>query len=216
MRPLLILGTGVFAEEIADLAEEAGREITGFVEGRDRQRCGERLRGLPIYWIDDISPLAAQCEAVCAVGSAARSRFIDQARALGVSFVTLAHPSAIVFPSAVIAAGAILGASVVVGAAARIGAHAILNRGCLVGHHVRVGDYATLGPGCNVGGLASVGSGCEIGMGAVVIDRVSVGDGATVGAASLVTRDVPVGARVVGSPARVVRAPGDETQRGAP
>jgi len=216
MRPLLILGTGVFAEEVADLAQAAGREVTGFVEGRDLLRCAERLRGLPIYWLEDIGPLAARCEAVCAVGSAARSLFIEQARALGVSFVTLAHPAAVVFPSAAVADGVILGAAVVVGAAARIGAHAILNRGCLIGHHVVVGDYATLGPGCNVGGLASIGSGCEIGMGAVVIDRVSIGDGASVGAGSLVNRDVPVGARVVGAPARTIRAPGDEPQRGAP
>jgi sugar O-acyltransferase (sialic acid O-acetyltransferase NeuD family) len=215
MRPLLILGTGVFAEEVADLAEAAGREIAGFVEGRDRSRCTERLRSLPIHWIDDIAPLAGECDAVCAVGSGARSRFIGQARALGLGFVALAHPSAVVFPSASVSEGAILGASVVVGAGARIGAHAILNRGCLIGHHVRVGDYTTLGPGCNVGGLASVGSGCEIGMGAIVIDRVRIEDGASAGAGALVNRDVAVGVRVVGAPARAVRTPGDELGRGA-
>jgi len=216
MRPLLILGTGVFAEEIADLAREAGREVAGFVEGRDRSRPGSGLRGLPIHWIDDIGRLAGQCEAVCAVGSGARGGFIGQAVAQGLRFVTLAHPSAVVFPSASVADGAILGASVAVGAATRVGAHAILNRGCLVGHHVVVGECANLGPGCNVGGLAAIGRGCEIGMGAIVIDRVSIGDGASVGAGSLVNRDVPAGARVVGSPARIVRAAGGQPHRGEP
>lgn len=215
MRPLLILGTGVFAEEIADLAEAAGRHVAGFVEGRDTARA-ERLRGLPIHWVEDLGALARACDAVCAVGSAKRSRFIAQAQAFGLPFVSLAHPTAVVFPSASVADGAILGASVVVGAAARVGAHAILNRGCLVGHHVRVGEYSTLGPGCNVGGLAAIGSGCEIGMGAIVIDRVSIGDGASVGAGALVNRDVPPGVRVVGAPAREIRRPGDDLQRGAP
>ena len=215
-RPLLILGTGVFAEEVADLALAAGREVAGFVEGRDRSRCAEGLNGLPIYWIDDVARLAPGCDAVCAVGSSARSGFIEQGRAAGLTFAILAHPSSTVFASASLAQGVILGAGVVIGAGTRVGAHAILNRGCLIGHHVRIGDYATLAPGCNVGGLASIGSGCQVGMGAIVIDRVIVGDGASVGAGALVTRDVAIGMRVVGSPARAVRTDVEAMNQGAP
>ena len=55
---LLILGTRTFAPEIADVAADVpGVEIAGFVENMDRERCSETLEGLPILWIDDISPL---------------------------------------------------------------------------------------------------------------------------------------------------------------
>ncbi|MBP1636302.1 MAG: hypothetical protein H6Q10_2876, partial [Acidobacteria bacterium] len=181
MTPLLILGAGVFAEEVADLAAAAGFEVAGFVEGRDRERCGTLL-GRPVHWIDELPALPPGTLAVCAAGSPARAAFIARAEERGVRFGTLVHPSAVVAASASIAEGAIVGAGVVIGAAARVGRHAVLNRGCLVGHHARLGEFATLGPGCNVGGLAEVGAAAFLGMGATVIDRVTIGEGATVAA----------------------------------
>jgi len=201
-RRLLILGAGVFAEEVADLAVAAGFDLIGFVEGRDRDRPG-MLLGRPVYWIDDL-PADARAVAVCAVGSPARAGFIEQARGQGLLFATLVHPSAVVAASAEVGEGAIVSANAVIGARARIGAHAIVNRGCLVGHHVRVGPCATLGPGCNIGGLASIGAGALVGMGAIVIDRVTVGEGSAVAAGSLVNHDVAAGERVAGAPARAV------------
>lgn len=198
---LLILGAGVFAEEVADLAAAAGFEVVGFVEGRDRDRGGTLL-GRPIHWIDDLPASACGTPAVCAVGSPARAGFIAQGLRQGLRFTALVHPSAVVAASAVIAEGAVVGAGVAIGAGARIGRHAIVNRGCLVGHHVSIGEFTTLGPGCNVGGLATLGPGALIGMGALVLDRVAIGEGASVAAGSLVNHDVPAGARVAGAPAR--------------
>ncbi|HEX7486459.1 MAG TPA: NeuD/PglB/VioB family sugar acetyltransferase [Vicinamibacterales bacterium] len=204
---LLILGTGVFAEDVADLVADTDQWIVeAFVEGLDRRRCGQTLLGRPILWIEDLAVHPRPCRAVCAVGSPARRAFIASAEAHGVEFVTLVHPTARVPASAAIAPGAILSAGVVLGAQVRIGPHVILNRGCLVGHHVQIGAYATIGPGCNIGGLTRVGEACSIGIGAIIVDRLSLGAGASVGAGALVTRDVPDRTRVIGSPARAVRA----------
>ncbi len=204
---LLVLGAGVFAEEVADLAAAAGFEVIGFVEGRDRDRCGTLL-GRPVHWIEDL-PDTSRALAVCAVGSPARAGFIAQARRQGLRFATLVHPSAVVSPTASLEEGAIVGAGSVIAAAARIGPYTIVNRGCLVGHHATIAECATLGPGCNVGGLAAIGAGALLGMGAIVLDRIHVGEGATIAAGSLVNHDVPAGARMAGVPARSVgRAPG--------
>jgi acetyltransferase EpsM len=203
---LVILGTGVFAEEVADLVADLDRwEIEAFVEGLDRTRCSQTLLGRPILWIDDLQTRRGAAQAVCAVGSTARGGFIEQARAAGLSFTSLIHPTARVPQSAVIGQGAILSAGVVIGAQARIDECAILNRGCLVGHHVEIGARSTLGPGCNIGGLTRIGEACSIGMGAIVLDRLTLGCESSVGAGALVTRDVGAGVRVVGSPARPVR-----------
>ena len=202
---IVVLGSGRFAAEVADLVAQCGDRVEGFVEGLDRGRCEETLLGLPVTWVDDAAPLAAEHEAVCAVGSTRRNTFVAQAEAVGFRFTTVVHPSAVVSPSATLGAGCVIGPATVVGAESRLGAHVILNRGALVGHHTSIGDFATVSPGANVAGSATVGDQAFIGMGALVLDQRSVGDGAIVGAGAVVTRDVPARSHVQGVPARVVR-----------
>jgi acetyltransferase EpsM len=201
----VILGSYAFAEEVADLARQAGSDPMGFVENWDRERCSDTLLGLPITWIDDAGPLAAAHEAVCAIGTNRRRGFVDQAGAAGFRFGQVRHPAAIVAPSSELGEGCIVGPGVIVAAATRIGSHVILNRGVLVGHHTQVGDYVTISPGANVAGKVTVGDGAYIGMGAIVLDGKTIGPGAVVGAGAVVTRDVPANAQVQGVPARVVK-----------
>jgi len=204
--PLVILGTGVFAEEIADLvAGSTEFDLVGFVEGVDRDRCAQPFLDLPVTWIEDIRSVTEISLAVCAVGSTRRERFIAEARAAGLRFATLVHPGARVLPSATLAEGVIVSVGAVVGARTRVGAHTILNRGCLVGHHVEIGRYVTLGPGANIAAKVRIGDGTYVGMGAIVIDRVSIGSGCMIGAGAVVARDLPDRVQAVGAPARVVR-----------
>jgi sugar O-acyltransferase (sialic acid O-acetyltransferase NeuD family) len=205
-RPLIILGTGTFAEEVADYVHDLPHwELAGFVEGIDRDKCGAPFLGRPVTWIDDTSTLDSACRAVCAVGSTRRDHFIAQASAGGLRFTTLVHASAQVFASATLAEGVIVGAGAVIAARATIGAHSIVNRGCLIGHHVRVGSYATLGPGCNIAAKVRIGDGTYMGMGALVIDGVEIGAGCMIVAGALVSRNVPDSVKAAGSPARALK-----------
>jgi sugar O-acyltransferase (sialic acid O-acetyltransferase NeuD family) len=202
---IVVLGSGRFAAEVADLVAQCGGRVEGFVEGLDRGRCEETLLGLPVTWVDDAAALAVEHEAVCAVGTTRRNAFVAQAEAIGFRFTTVVHPSAVVSQSATLGAGCIIGPATVVGAASRLGEHVILNRGALVGHNTTIGDFATISPGANVAGSATVGEQAFIGMGALVLDQLEVGAGAIVGAGAVVTRDVHAAAQVQGVPARIVK-----------
>jgi acetyltransferase EpsM len=203
--PLAILGTRVFAEEVADLVEQAGdHEVVAFVENWERERAGGTLAGRPVIWVDELGAHAGEWSAVCAIGTPERRGYIEQVAGLGIEFATVVHPSAVVSPSARLGAGCIVSPGVVVGAHSAVGAHVILNRGVLVGHHTRVGSYATLSPAANVAGCVEIGDAAYIGMGSIVIDRRTVGAGALVAAGAVVVRDVPDGTRVQGVPARAV------------
>jgi len=202
---LLILGTWMLALEVADLAADAGFEISGFVENLDPERCVEPLEGLPVHWIDDAAAFAGTHLAVCALGTTHRYRFVEQAARLGFRFATVVHPSARISTRSRVGEGAIVSAGAVIAAYSSIGRHVLLNRGVLIGHHTEIGDYVSIQPGANVAGVCTIGERAFVAMGAVVIDHVKVGAGSIVGAGAVVTKDVPEKVQVVGVPARVVK-----------
>ena len=206
MERVLILGNRSLAEEVWDLLSEMpGFEMTAFVENQDPARCRETLEGLPILWIDDIAPYAGTHKAVCALGTTHRSRFTDQAAALGVQFTTVIHPTARISTHSSIGEGTIISAGVIVATRTEIGRHVFINRGALFGHHTQIGDYVSIMPGANIAGKCRIGEATYVGIGAIVIDGITIGAHSVVGAGAVVTNDVPDNVQVVGVPARIVK-----------
>ena len=205
-RPLLILGTRTFAEEVADLATAIpGLHVAGFVENMDQDRCSQPLHGRPVFWIDDIDHLIPTHRAVCALSTTFRGRYVQQAEGKGLAFTTLIHPCAVVSSQTQIGIGSIIGAGSVIGAYSHLGAHVIVNRGALIGHHTAIGPFCSIQPGANVAGACTIAEAVYIGMGSIIIDHVRVGAHSVVGAGAVVTKDVPERVQVVGLPARIVK-----------
>lgn len=202
---VVILGAGLFAEEVADLLSQmGGYELLGFVEGLDRDRCDRPLLGLPVHWIDAMPSTLGSCKAVCAVGSPKRKTFIEQAMALGLEFCTVVHPRAQISPTTTLGEGCLVCPGVTIASHSRIERHTIVNRGSLIGHHARIGEYVTLSPGVNIAGKTAIGPSTVVGMGAIILDGISIGSHCLIGAGAVVTRDVPDNVRALGVPARVV------------
>lgn len=203
---LLILGTGTFAMEAADLAGDMPDfEVVGFVASVPPFEPGSRLLGRPVYWVDEIGRFAGECQALCALVTTRRWQFIQQAQALGMPFATLIHPTARVSRMATIGEGSIISAGVVISTHAQVDKHVVVNRGALIGHHDSLHQYATISPGANLAGNVTVGERAWIGIGAIVLEKRCVGAQSVVAAGSLVTRDVPARVEVMGVPARIVK-----------
>ncbi|OGO32832.1 MAG: hypothetical protein A2Z16_03925 [Chloroflexi bacterium RBG_16_54_18] len=203
---IIILGAGVYAEEVADLVFDCeGYQLVGFIDEFNPPGSGVLKMNHPVMTLGEAAEFSGSHNMLSGVGGRKRESFILRAVDLGFRFVTLVHPASVVSKSAVIGTGTAVRAGCVVAANARIGQHVIINRGCLIGHDVDIGDFARIGPGVNIAGKTVVGAGTEIGMGAVVIDNLKIGEHAFIGAGSLVTRDVPDLVQVVGMPAQVIR-----------
>jgi UDP-3-O-[3-hydroxymyristoyl] glucosamine N-acyltransferase len=158
------------------LASSGGEyEPAGFVENWDRDRCHERLNGLPIHWIDDIADLAKDHWAVCSLATTKRDKFIEQVAALRVPFATLVHSTAHVSAMSSLGEGTFLSPGVVIGTKSCLGRHVRVNRGAMIGHHTRIGDYVTIQPGVHIAGFCEVGDFAYLGIRATVIERVKLG-----------------------------------------
>lgn len=209
----ILVGAGRFAEEITDIASDAGVEILAWIEGLDQDRA-DASREPRILWVDDQAAFEPALPIVPAIGSVRRRPLVERLVAEGRSLATLVHPSAVVARSAVLGPGVVIFPNVVIGARTRIGAGTIVNRGALIGHHGEVGRHAFIGPGANVGGAVTIGDGAHIAIGAVVRDQLTVGSGATVGAGAVAVKDVVADVVVVGVPAREYDPAGTGAGRG--
>ncbi len=205
-KPLIILGTHLFAEEVADLVSESTEyRLAGFCENWDRSRSERDLLGHPVFWIDALPPLADTHYAVCAIGTTKRVDFIQLVDVMDFNFGTLVHPSARVSKTSRVESGSIVSAGVIVAAHTQIGSHVIINRGCLIGHNTSVGDFVTISPGANIAGRVKIGDQTYIGMGSIVLDTVKIGSHVVVGAGAVVTKDVPDNVQVMGIPAKIMK-----------
>jgi sugar O-acyltransferase (sialic acid O-acetyltransferase NeuD family) len=199
------VGAGRFAEEISDLAADAGVEIAGWIEGLDESRAS-LAHDPPILWVDRQAAFEPHLPIVPAIGAVRRRALIERLVAEGRRLVTLVHPSAVIARSAVLEAGCVVFPNVVVGAQSVIGTGTILNRGVLVGHHATIGRHSFLGPGAVVGGGVHTGEQVYLGMASVVRDDRRVGDRAILGAGAVAVADVAPDTTAVGVPARPLTA----------
>jgi len=205
-KPLLVLGAGDFAAEVADIVSESdGFYVVGFVESLNPQQCSRLIANLPVYWIDDIAGFAKGHYAIWGIGTTFKSKFASQIAAHNIPFATIVHPSARVSPTSSLAEGTLVSAGAVIAAYTHIGRHVVVNRGALIGHHIEIADYVTIGPGVNIAGNCRIGEGCYAGMGAIILNGISVGKHSIIGAGSVVTHNVPDNVQVIGVPARIIK-----------
>lgn len=202
--PLVVLGAGGFAQEVADLVRGTEYWVLGFVVD-DGFLEGAR-RGLPPGGVRNFAWLLEQhdVKVISGVGaSEVRRRFV--LRIPPDQFLSLRHASVVAGSASFVGVGSILCAGVSITTNVRVGNHVVLNLHVTVGHDAVIEDFASVMPGVNISGNVVVGEGAYIGTGASVVGGVKIGAWSRVGAGAAVIEDVPSNATVVGVPGRVVK-----------
>lgn len=205
MSRLAILGASGHGKVVADAAIAAGWSDIAFFD--DRWPEARMIGPWPVLGTTDALRNGHRDfdGLVVAIGdNRTRLRKQRELAADGLTFVSVAHPSAVVSPHARIGLGSVVLAGSVVGAFAVIGIAGIVNTGATIDHDGRLGDGVHVSPGAHLGGDVVVGEGAWIGIGAAIRHGISVGANAVVGVGAAVVKDVAEGFVVGGVPARTL------------
>jgi UDP-perosamine 4-acetyltransferase len=216
-RPRIVLfGAGGHAKVVAELAEDAGFSLAGFVDSQ-AARAGEIISpfGVPILASQTtLEEALARGEPLPRGAIAAALAFGHNLGRMGlykrlegvVTMPTLIHPRAVVSRYAHIGDGTVVLAGAVINAAASIGHAVILNTGCIIEHDCELEDGVHISPHATLCGGVTVKKGAWVGAGATIIPGVKIGAASVVGAGATVIEDVPEGVVVAGTPARIIKS----------
>jgi sugar O-acyltransferase (sialic acid O-acetyltransferase NeuD family) len=205
--PLIIIGTGDHAHVILEALRAAGQVPSGFLQidgsaSHGVHWCGVHVLGdltADLAWLDQVR--AARF--VVGIGdNRVRADAYERAVRVGLTPVTVVHPTATLLGGCTVGAGSQVCARAVVGVNANIGINTIVNTAATIDHDNVIGDHASVGPGANLAGRVTVGSYSHIGIAASVNEGITVGARCLVAAGAAVVSGVPDGVRVAGVPAR--------------
>jgi len=215
---IVLLGGGGHARVVLSVLRLIGERVVGYTDLRPRDAMPPHV---PYLGDDEVlrSFDAERTELVSGIGSVGRTHlrtkvYLD-ARALGLRFTVVRHPSALVDPGARIGLGVQLMAGAIVQTGASLAENVLVNTGAIVDHDTVIEAHAHLAPGAVLSGGVSIGEGAHVGAGAVVRQGVRVGKGAIVGAGAVVVNDVADGSTVVGVPARPRTPRTERKERGS-
>ena len=211
-KQLIIIGAGGHAREVLDVVESINDsspqfEVLGFVVDPEYGSAGAVVNDIPILGgIDVLAKYSKTVLVTCAVGpSHIRFRLVRRAEAMGCSFATLVHPSAMITRRVSLGQGVVITAGCLLTNQILIGDHVHLNLACTIGHDAVLEPFVSLAQGVHVSGHVHIGTGSCVGTGVSIIQNVTIGCWSVVGAGSTVIRDVPANTTVVGVPARVIK-----------
>jgi sugar O-acyltransferase (sialic acid O-acetyltransferase NeuD family) len=157
MHDLMILGAGGHGRTLFEMAKMLGYNDIAYLD--DHASSCQETNKLIIGKIAelDIHINKAKNVAIGIGNNKVREHLYQQLSDLGISPVTLIHPSAFVSPSAVVGHGSAVLAGAVVGAKVMLGIATIINSHSTVDHDSILGDFAHLGVGVHLAGSADIG-----------------------------------------------------------
>src|ERR1051325_6202355 len=166
MNPIVIVGSGGFAQELVWIIEEINArqqtwQLLVYLDPLNPGRKDQSRYDVPILGgREAVNHLPSRTFFCCGIGEPnarrSESHWAEQAGLLPVSLV---HPSVITARHVEVGNGTVIGAGTIIGPYARIGRHCAINLAVTVGHNSTVSDYCVLSPGARISGHATLDEG---------------------------------------------------------
>ena len=211
----VVFGSGGHAAVVVDALLTAGQSPPLGLLDRDPARHGMLILGAPVLGGDDLLPeLIARGVTHFVVGLGSthdtrlRRKLFELGLSLGLTPLTVRHPSAICSPTAEFGRGVQILAGSIVNTEVKLEDNAVVNTGAVIEHHCVLEAHSHVASNATLAGGVRIGQGAHVGAGATIRQCIRVGNAAVVGAGAVVVKDVAEGVTVVGVPARVLEKSG--------
>jgi sugar O-acyltransferase (sialic acid O-acetyltransferase NeuD family) len=142
---------------------------------------------------------------VCALGdSHAKAKYIDIIKKKGGHFISLVHPTAIVYDTAELGEGVIICPFCIISANVKIGDFTTVQPFSNFGHDSQIGKFCSIESYSFLGGFTQIGDYATLHTRSTILPHIKIGDNAIVGAGSVVIKNVKPNTTVFGVPAKKI------------
>jgi len=207
-----IYGAGGLGREIYDLAvriNEHNKKWDNIVFIDDNKKI--EVKTIPIYEFEEFLCINEQKQIIIAVGDPKNRYFIyEKIIKNNLKLAILKDPNAIVSNSAHIESGVIISEFCTIHSNVVIKTNSLIQPFCCIGHDIEIGRHTVISTTSNIGGGSTIKDRVLLGMNCSVLQNIVIESDSLVAMGSVVFRDVPEGATVLGNPARVTKAKGNE------
>ncbi|HSV88017.1 MAG TPA: NeuD/PglB/VioB family sugar acetyltransferase [Bacteroidales bacterium] len=208
---IILVGSGGHAKVVVDIMDEMGSfNIVGITS--KELNPGSVFQGYPVLGNDSVlSEYQRRGIKYVAMGiggyrdNSQRKNVFEFIKALGLSFINIIHPSAIVSKTVKLGEGVVIFPGAVLNTDVFVGNNTIIATGSTIDHETEIGNHVLVSAGVTVGAYSKIEDNVLIALGAKIISGVYIKANALVAAGAVVVKDVEKSERVFGIPAKPLK-----------
>jgi sugar O-acyltransferase (sialic acid O-acetyltransferase NeuD family) len=204
MRDLLILGTGVHAQEMVEIVErvnQAGGDwhLIGLISA-DASQVGRTLNRAPVVGTPGELDRFPQASLVPSWADLPGMGELPMERV-----VSLIDPTTFISRTAVIGRGCVIYPHCYVGLNARLDDLVFILAGSIINHDDVIGSRTAVASGVKLAGSVTIEADCYLGQACTVRQLLTVGRHSIIGMGAVVVKDVAPDSVMAGNPARKIK-----------
>ncbi|MHB8656951.1 MAG: acetyltransferase [Solirubrobacteraceae bacterium] len=209
MKPVVIFGTGSFAEVAAAyLDKDSPREVMAYTVDGDYVDAPQ-FAGLPLIPFEELPDQHPpdRVDLLVAAGfsgvNRVRREIYERCKALGYGFVRYVSSKAMVMSEHEIGENTFVFEANVIQPFVEIGTNVVLWSGNHIGHHSHIQDHCFIASHAVISGHVTVGESSFVGVNATFRDGIKIGPRCVIGAGAVVLRDLEEGTVLGAAPTPV-------------